>query len=352
MKGKVIKASAVPVFLAALLFAAVLLAFPQQAVAGAAEGLKLCAGVIIPSLFPFLVVSSFAAASSSCRVAMRFLSPVMRHVFRLPAAAAPAVLFGLIGGYPVGCATAAQLYAQGEIDGEQAQRLTCFSLNAGPAFVITAVGSVMLGSVKAGVILFASCTVAAVLIGVALGFTAVKPEKALPVQSVSLPDSQALVEAAEKAALSMMKICAWTVLFSCVGNILEGLGVGGNMLAALKCVFEVTGGCRAAAGRGNICVLAATLGWGGLCVSCQVMESVKKTGADMSVFFAFRALHAALAAVICGVLLHFFPIEISVFSNTAAVTAGSFSYSVPATAALMCLCTVLVIDLDRNKKMC
>lgn len=339
-------------FLFAVLAATLLLAFPQEAVAGVGEGLKICAGVIIPSLFPFLAVSAFAAASPSCKAAMRFLSPVMRHVFRLPSAAASAVFFGFIGGYPVGCTTALQLYEQGEINSEQAQRITCFCVNAGPAFVITAVGSVMLGNIKAGIILFVSCVLSSLFIGVMLGFTAAKPEKSSVKIISTLSETQALVEAAEKAAYSIIKICTWTVLFSCISAVGEKSGMSETVLAAAKCIFEVTGGCRAMTQNGNLCAIAAALGWSGLCVCCQVLESVKKTGAKLSVFFAFRAVHAALAAVVCGVLLHFFPIEVSVFANFAAVSAGSFSYSVPATVALMCLCAVFVIDLDRSKKIC
>lgn len=332
--------------------AGLLIAFPQQAVCGAGEGLKICAGVVVPSLFPFLAVSAFAAASPSCKTALRFLSPVMRHVFRLPPAAAPAVAFGLIGGYPVGCTAAYQLYCQGEINSEQAQRLTGFCVNAGPAFVITAVGSVMLGSIKAGIILFVSCIMSSVLMGAVLGFTAEKPTETASESKPSVSEIQALVEGTEKAAYSIIKICAWTVLFSCISAVVQAHVTDEKLFTVLKCVTEVTSGCAAVTKSGNLCAVAATLGWGGLCVCCQVIESVKKCGASLNVFFSLRAVHSALSAVICGVLVHFFPIEQSVFANVATVTANSFSYSAHATAALMCLCAVFVIDLDRNRKMC
>ena len=336
----------------AVLCAAVLLIFARQAVSGAAKGLETCAGIIIPSLFPFLAVSAFAAVSPSCKYAMRFLSPVMRHVFRLPSAAAPAVLFGMIGGYPVGCTTAAQLYVRGEINTEQAQRITCFCVNAGPAFVITAVGSVMLSSVKAGVILCASCVAASLIIGIMLGLTAEKPAADEIKPTKGIGDIQALVEATEKASASIIKICAWTVLFACIYAVAENSGIKKDVLTVFECLFEVTGGCRELAKGSNLCTIAAALGWGGLCVCCQVMEGVRKTGAKLSVFFAFRAVHAALAAVLCSVLLKVFPVEMDAFSNVTAVTANAFSYSVPATVALLCLCAVFVIDLDRSKKMC
>ena len=43
--------------------AALLLAFSAQAGEGARQGLSACGSVIIPSLFPFMALASFAAAT-------------------------------------------------------------------------------------------------------------------------------------------------------------------------------------------------------------------------------------------------------------------------------------------------
>ncbi len=352
MKIKKIKLSGLAVPALVVGFACAFVACPDPCVQGALSGLRLCAAVIIPSLFPFLIVSTFAAASPSCCAAMRIFSPVMRHVFRLPACAVPAVVFGLFGGYPVGCSVAAQLFAQGRINAEQAQRITCFCVNAGPAFVITAVGAVMLGNARTGVTLFLSVLLSCIILGFLLGLTAHKPEKKAEHENFIITNSQALVEAVESSAVTMLKICAWTVAFSCVSGIVSEFGSDGGVMIVFNCLSEVTAGCAAVSQDGNLCSLAAILGWGGLCVGCQVLGNVKSVGTRPLVFFAFRAVNAGLSAVICGLLLELFPIEASAFSNVAAVTARRFSYSVPATAALVCLCAVFIIDLDRNKKVC
>ena len=349
---KKFKFSGIAVPIVAVGTACMIVACPECCVKGAVSGLVTCASVVIPSLFPFLIVSNFVSLSSTCTSAMRVFSPVMRHIFRLPACAAPAVFFGFFGGYPVGCSVAAQLYRQGSIDAEQAQRITCFCVNAGPAFVITAVGAVMLGNARAGVILFLSVLISGIILGFTLGLTAPKPQKQTGKETLSITNSQALVESVENGASAMMKICAWTVAFSCVSGLLSHLDFGADVLTALNCVLEVTAGCTSASESENLCTLAAALGWGGLCVGFQVLGNVKAVGARPLVFFAFRAVNAGLSAVICGVIAKLFPLEVSVFSNVAAVSARQFSYSLPATAALICLCTVFIIDLDRNRKVC
>ena len=349
---KKIKISGFAVPVVAVGTACMLVACPECCVRGAVSGLVTCASVVIPSLFPFLIISNFVALSPSCVGAMRVFSPAMRHIFRLPACAAPAVVFGFFGGYPVGCSVAAQLYQRGSIDAEQAQRITCFCVNAGPAFVITAVGTVMLGNIRAGVILFISVLVSGVLLGFALGLTAPKPQKQTEKEFSSITNSQALVESVENGAAAMMKICAWTVVFSCVSGMLSHWNFGADVLMALNCILEVTAGCTSASQGANLCTLAATIGWGGLCVGLQVLGNVKSVGTRPLVFFTFRAVNAGLSAVICGVITRLFPLEATVFSNVAAVSARQFSYSLPATAALICLCTVFIIDLDRNRKVC
>jgi len=192
-----------------------------------------------------------------------------------------------------------------------------------------------------------------VLIGIALRFMSPVPHTNIirdnPLDSLSYR----FVESVEKASVSVMKICAWITLFSCLFSLLKELGLSDNTMSMIRCVLEVTGGCRSAAEYGNIYTVTATLGWSGLCVVCQVLGDVRKVGTPLPLFLAFRAVHAALAAVVCYALLTLFPVSVSTFVPLAPDTAVEvFSASAPAAVALLGLCTVFVVDLDRNKKMC
>ncbi len=317
---------------------------PQAATEGVKNGLALCAGVVIPSLFPFLAVSSFCAQTGTPKA----LGTLTRVLFRLPPGAAPAVLFGLLGGYPVGCKTAAQLEQNGLLTREQAQRCTLFCVNAGPAFAITAVGGVMLGSRQTGLLLFVSLTAAALILGVLLRFTAAPPEKAAPVP-VAVPPAAALVGACEAAARAMFGICAWVTLFSCFHALLPGSGLPGGWRSALICLTEVTAGCAFAADGANLYAVAALLAWSGVCVVCQVLPQLKQLGTPLPLFLCFRAAHAALTCAVLWGLLRLFPVDCAVFSTFAGPAAAkSYSVSAPAAAALLALCTVLLADVGRS----
>ena len=87
-----------------------LMLYPQQSMEAARTGLQLCYNVIIPSLFPFFVLSSLVVELGLAGYVGRALEGVMRPLFRVPGSCASAVALGFIGGYPVGARTAISLY--------------------------------------------------------------------------------------------------------------------------------------------------------------------------------------------------------------------------------------------------
>ena len=118
--------------------------YPQSSAQGARDGLTLCAGVVIPSLFPFVVLACFLTNSGLGELISRPLSPITRYILKLPSSCGCAVIMSMLGGYPVGAKMISGLLEQKKIDKAQASRMLCFCVNAGPAFLIGTVGLSML----------------------------------------------------------------------------------------------------------------------------------------------------------------------------------------------------------------
>lgn len=145
---------------------AALLAWPGAVATGVSRGLSICSSVIIPSLFPFLVLAGFLVRSGVSQSLGRRLEKPTRKLFGLPGCCAAGILVGFIGGYPAGGVAVGQLVSQGDITPRQGRRMLRFCVNAGPAFVISAVGAGMLGSVRYGAVLFAAHIAASLLMGI------------------------------------------------------------------------------------------------------------------------------------------------------------------------------------------
>ena len=130
-----------------------------------AEALALCARSVVPSLFPFLVASSALLALGFGELAAPWLAGLMEPLFRVPGAGSAALVLGLVGGYPIGAKTAADLYRENLVSREEAERLLAFCNNSNPVFLISVLGVGVFGSVRAGVWLWLIHVLSALLTG-------------------------------------------------------------------------------------------------------------------------------------------------------------------------------------------
>ena len=67
-----------------------LVLWPGEAMGAMRDGLKLCGNVIVPSLFPFFVLSSLVVELGMSRYLGRLFQPVMAPLFRVNGACASA----------------------------------------------------------------------------------------------------------------------------------------------------------------------------------------------------------------------------------------------------------------------
>ncbi len=340
-----------PVIIATVGAAVLIVALPGYSAEGVKRGLYLCAANVVPSLFPFCVVSVFFVRSGLCDYVGKLLERPTKALFDLPGCAGGAVCMSLIAGYPVGVNMTYELLSRGQISRSDAQRMTLFCVNPGPAFVIGTVGGGMLASPKAGVILLISLTLSSLTLGV---LTRLMPhgksESAFRTEPVIM--SGALPEAVMQGTKNIISICAWVVLFSCALEYIPLLRLPDWAELLLCCAAEVTGGCSRAAGVLNMSAIAAVLGWGGVSVHCQIMRQVGECQTPVSQFVCSRFLCAALAAIYCGVLLKIFPCTVSTVLVGNPAVPQLFSFSAPAAVAMLISGVLLILELDKDGKRC
>ena len=91
----------------------------------------LCTQVLLPSLFPFFVLSSLLISSGIVQRIAPHLERMTQYLFGLPGSCAAAVLLGAVGGYPVGAKTAASLISK--VFAEKKMPLPPFAFATTPA---------------------------------------------------------------------------------------------------------------------------------------------------------------------------------------------------------------------------
>lgn len=96
-----------------------------------------------------------------------FFEAVFRPVtkfLKLPACCGAALLAAAVGGYPVAAKAINDLVCDGRLSPERGSKMLCYCVNAGPPFLIGAVGGAVFGSLKIGILLWTAQALSCLII--------------------------------------------------------------------------------------------------------------------------------------------------------------------------------------------
>jgi len=269
--------------------------------AAAEEALLLCGRSVIPALFPFMAASTMLVSMGFGEWAAPRLAGLM-SLYRLPGLAGSALLLGLVGGYPIGARTAAELYKKGLLTRDEAQRLLGFCNNSNPVFLISVLGGGVFGSPRTGVYLWLIHVLSALLTGFFFRGSAKpvgrqRPPRISPCQAASLP--AAFVEGVRSACGNMLAVCGFVVFFYVLASPLSRLGgLPGAGLVGLLELFSLTP--LLTAGRPGFILASACAGWGGASILCQTAAVLEDSGLELRNCVAGKLIQGLLAGALAA----------------------------------------------------
>lgn len=309
-------------FLSLALFAAFLL-FPAACADGVRNGLSLAAGQALPALFPFFLASGLLVRSGLAQALTRPAARPLAWLYRLPSSAAPAVILGLTGGYPVGTATTVDLLGQGVLSRDTAARVNAFCNCASPGFCIGLAGLGIFGSARTGAMLYGIHILTALLTGLLVA----RPAQHTPETELTAPPDRAPTQsfpaifcaAVQQAAATALTVTAFLTVF-CVllrlaQPVLSYLPYG----HALSGMLELTSGLDALRtlplpSSVKLTLTSFLLGFGGLAVQFQARALAEPAGLSMHGFAACKLLHGAMAAVLTALVTRISPAILPAFA--------------------------------------
>lgn len=293
-----------------------LLRFPETASQGITDGVDLSIGILIPSLYPFMILSTFITETGIFQKTPDFIDKLAEKLFALNGSCIYVIVLSLVGGLPMGCKMTSELYEKGKITANQGQRLMMFCYCCGPAFTISSVGMYILGSKSAGAILFASLVLSSLTVGILSRIFNNADSKKSYIKSDSQQQtlSVSLVKSVSQGSSAMLNICAWVILFSCINRLVEILPINDQLRIFSYSVLEVTNAVYALSGKMSLPIIAGVIGFGGLCGHCQVMPYLLKLKLKYKYFITSRIVSGALAVIYCEALMKIIPVSYQVFS--------------------------------------
>ena len=277
-----------------------------SAIEGARDGLEVCVQTVIPSLFPFMFLTSLLTASLS--------SPQNRHssiicrLYKISPGTEGILLAGLLGGYPGGAKSVADAKRQSDLSSTEAERMLVFCNATGPAFLFGITSSI-----------FPHQWIPWCLWGIHLlsGITMARLSGNKP-QSVTIRSTGAIPSVPlqfRQSIRAMSEICGWIILMRAVISViqkrfLQFLPV--SIIIFISGILELSTGCisliqvKSIGLRFVLCALFLNVG--GLCVAMQT-QSVS-AGIRQRQYILGKCLQAMLGFILAYTVQAFaFPPE-------------------------------------------
>lgn len=297
-----------------LLFLCLLLLFPGAAVTGAKNGLFLWFEQVLPSLLPFLILSSLFLSTGLSNLLAKALSPVLSPLLRCSPFGCYAAVLGMLSGLPVGAKTVAELVRSGKITKKEGSFLLPLCNTMSPLFILGYISVSVLALPKLRYLLLFIILFSGILASMLLRKKSYEPLPDAPSGAVAFRFSFLLLDnAIEQAFHVITKVGGYMILFSVLAKFLSLLPLSHFYLAVFTGILEVTTGSAALAtlplpNTVLLPLLAAFVTFGGLSTAAQTKSVLTGTGLP----FAHYLLTKALAACIAALLTLFFLVVVHV----------------------------------------
>jgi len=303
---------------------------------GAFSGFLLCGRVIIPSLFPFTVLVIFLIKNGILE-RLKIIENITTSIFCLNYKEFSVLLLSFFGGFPISAKLLNDMVKRKEINPERAGVILCFTVNAGPAFIISAVGIGVFENQEIGLILFIAQILASLFLCFFARFDLKKnlSPKVYKTNYTNITDS--FIEATSEASQTIIKISAFVIFFSFINSYILYFAKILPYLKIVSLFLEVTNSVNLTK---NIYIITFLLGFAGFCVWFQIFSIADLLKIKFFKFIIFRVLQGALSVLFTKCMLMVFKINVSVFSNISNISA-EILYSTPE-LSISLLFTVMV----------
>lgn len=283
-------------------FLFLLFSHPDLASRGCSLGLQLWYTSVLPSLLPFLIVSSLLIQTGSFQYLNRLYAPVIGRIFRISGAGCYAVLLGFLCGFPMGAKIIGELVLQKQISEKEGTYLLGFCNNVSPAFFLNYVCMANLHYTSV------PWKLAALFYGIPLVYGLLTR----PFYHFTISDGRKKQAPLRRLDSSMLDTCimdsfstvtrlgGYIILFTIIVQLLTLLTLPDIVLAFAGGALEITCGVHALSSLSKIspplktAFVCACAAFGGLCTCAQTQSVLAATSLRIRTWLRGRIIIALL----------------------------------------------------------
>ncbi|MBE5949255.1 MAG: hypothetical protein E7261_09540 [Lachnospiraceae bacterium] len=280
---------------------------------GSANGLVLWLNTVVPTLLPFMILSSVLIGLQGEQLLNKLFSPITSKLFGLSPSGNYVFIIGMFCGYPLGAKTAADLLQEKRLSLKEAQYLMNFCNNISPIFTVSFICNTLLNNKK--IIPFAIL----ILYGIPIFMAFFTKKYYIQKNNFLKPVTKTLKSACQKediitlldnaivnSALTSLKLGGYIILFSVFCSLFEHMHILPETLRTIAVIcLEVTTGCRYCTTSPLLIqsgliypTLFTCATFGGLSGIAQTSGMINGSGLSLKQYILFRIACSAIVFII------------------------------------------------------
>lgn len=270
--------------------------------AAAKEAVSLCLYSVVPSIFPFMILSFIITKSGGGKSVGKPFAFLFKKLFGVGESCAAAIILGLTAGFPIGAVCCHGLYKSGEISKEDAEYLLSFCSNSGISFIFGVLGGSVFGNIKIGLLIFLIQTASSFLVGILLKKRRKTPFVPQTENENNIAFSELITGAVKSAVVNLAYICGYIIFFAILTQILL-VYLPQSFAFGLKSVFELTGAAyklKLFPQKTAFVLACGLLSWSGICVHMQVRSVTE--GLSLKPYFIGKLIHMASSMLMSSLI--------------------------------------------------
>lgn len=300
--------------IAYLILIIIVLSNPASTFQYAYQGLYQWAVRMVPTLFPFMMLSSIMIYSGADIELGKLLNVVLKRVYRYSRYGLYAIFMGFLCGFPMGAKVIGELYENKKISRAEALSLLGFCNNIGPAYFL----GIILPMLKAcgyhncGWFLFGMYGIPAVY-GIVLSH--IRPPAAdglrrtAPMSGTAKSMPALLKRACMENTQSLILLGGYITFTNSFRILLDFIPISSDISAVASSFVEIIGGIQAIyttslENPAKVFWIMTALCFGGISCFLQTSCFLEKSGLPLLHYFKHKLLMTLLSALYYGVLLY------------------------------------------------
>lgn len=269
-------------------------AFPQTVKSGIADGLETGLSVLMPALFPYMVVSQIFVKTGGAEWVSRFC-----RIGKLSRKGVGILIPALFCGYPTGARLSALAYNDKELSKKELNLLYAFGNVPGFGFTVSYLGGVLYGSFMLGLQIYVAYITASVLLCSLFSLKLhTEQPKSPPKHTKPTAFAAALTESVTESAIAMVSLICFVCFFSSLNHFISEFIANVEFSAVISAFLEITSGLSQTAKLFPLWISVFFGGFSGLCVLFQSLSFDRKNAVNLLNLMVSRSLYGMVSVLI------------------------------------------------------